>query len=115
MLFNFAGETDIGLSLTASFTEYIYIGDNCRKNNNLENYDALILLVEEAEALELAIETIENPEFVYRRISKDGQIAKAIFLLIKMNELKQAENLLTKHYPANIKDWLKYKQFRIMM
>lgn len=61
--------------------------------------DALILLGNEAQALELVLETIESPEYVYRRLSTNDQIAKAIYLLIKRNELQQAENLLTKHYP----------------
>lgn len=61
--------------------------------------DALILLGNEAQALELVLETIKSPEYVYRRISTDDQLAKAVYLLIKKNEIQQAENLLTKHYP----------------
>jgi len=61
--------------------------------------DAFILLGNEDRALELALEAIESPENVYRRISKGDQIAKAVYLLFKRNELTQAESLLTRHYP----------------
>ena len=61
--------------------------------------DALIHIGKEEQALMLATDSLDNPEYLYRRTTKAYLVSKVIYLLLKNNQLDTAEKLFTKHLP----------------
>ncbi|WP_019027993.1 hypothetical protein [Colwellia piezophila] len=60
--------------------------------------NALIFLKDNVKALKLINDTLDNPDTVYRRVTKGILVSKAIYLLLKRNDLDAAETLLDKHF-----------------
>ncbi|MFK5949075.1 MAG: winged helix-turn-helix domain-containing protein [Methylococcales bacterium] len=71
--------------------------------NNADAIDAkvnaLIYLGENDKALKLIKDTLENPDTVYRRISKSKLTSRGVHLLLINNKLNKAEELIAEYIP----------------
>ncbi len=69
--------------------------------NNADAIDAkinaLIYLREEKQALKLIIDTLENTETAYRRVSKSKLASRGVYLLLKSNMQDKAELFIAKY------------------
>jgi len=61
--------------------------------------NVLVYMGQTDKALEFINDSLDNPDTVYRRVSKSRLTGRAVYLLLKENKLAEAESLVNQYFP----------------